>query len=127
MMSPATRTFTRLTASAGNGIISSPPDDEVHRFPRNYNRGTANRNGAPRSRRRGMNNDPGAACACVSASAADSGRRPKRYRRSEEHTTELQSLMRRPYDVFCSKNKKYIQKTKQPLNTTTNIKETETY
>src|SRR3546814_9826422 len=25
-------------------------------------------------------------------------------RRSEEHTSELQSLMRRSYDVFCSKN-----------------------
>src|SRR3546814_9682925 len=26
--------------------------------------------------------------------------------RSEEHTSELQSLMRRSYDVFCLKNKK---------------------
>src|SRR3546814_5007916 len=26
--------------------------------------------------------------------------------RSEEHTSELQSLMRRPYDVFCLKKKK---------------------
>src|SRR3546814_4465868 len=28
--------------------------------------------------------------------------------RSEEHTSELQSLMRISYDVFCLKNKNYI-------------------
>src|SRR3546814_3879086 len=31
---------------------------------------------------------------------------PQRPRRSEEHTSELQSLMRNPYAVFCLKNKK---------------------
>src|SRR3546814_1680035 len=31
---------------------------------------------------------------------------PKSGRRSEEHTSELQSLMRIPYDVFCLKQKK---------------------
>src|SRR3546814_3433479 len=35
--------------------------------------------------------------------AADSGRR---HRRSEEHTSELQSLMRISYAVFCLKKKK---------------------
>src|SRR3546814_11180547 len=30
--------------------------------------------------------------------------------RSEEHTSELQSLMRIAYDVFCLKKKKYIDK-----------------
>src|SRR3546814_3417065 len=30
---------------------------------------------------------------------------PDRSYRSEEHTSELQSLMRRPYAVFCSKTK----------------------
>src|SRR3546814_4036209 len=30
--------------------------------------------------------------------------------RSEEHTSELQSQMRRPYDVFCLKKKKRISK-----------------
>src|SRR3546814_1878152 len=30
--------------------------------------------------------------------------------RSEEHTSELQSLMRISYDVFCLKKKKYSQK-----------------
>src|SRR3546814_4414812 len=33
------------------------------------------------------------------------------HRRSEEHTSELQSLMRISYAVFCLKNKKTIQKT----------------
>src|SRR3546814_7460893 len=31
----------------------------------------------------------------------------RRRRRSEEHTSELQSLMRISYDVFCLKNKKH--------------------
>src|SRR3546814_3159856 len=31
--------------------------------------------------------------------------RPNRYPRSEEHTSELQSLMRTSYAVFCLKNK----------------------
>src|SRR3546814_10462265 len=39
-----------------------------------------------------------------------------RNRRSEEHTSELQSLMRISYAVFCLKKKKYIKK----QNTTTN-------
>src|SRR3546814_4924363 len=33
-------------------------------------------------------------------------------RRSEEHTSELQSLMRISYAVFCLKKKKHIQKTR---------------
>src|SRR3546814_2178435 len=33
-------------------------------------------------------------------------------RRSEEHTSELQSLMRISYAVFCLKKKKYIKNTK---------------
>src|SRR3546814_6794554 len=39
------------------------------------------------------------------------GRRAIRKRRSEEHTSELQSLMRTPYAVFCLKKK-----TKQKAN-----------
>src|SRR3546814_4246710 len=31
-------------------------------------------------------------------------------RRSEEHTSELQSIMRSSYDVFCLKKKKYTKK-----------------
>src|SRR3546814_8704085 len=36
--------------------------------------------------------------------------------RSEEHTTELQSLMRLSYAVFCLKNKKHKNKTKKSNN-----------
>src|SRR3546814_5181929 len=35
-------------------------------------------------------------------------RAPRRMRRSEEHTSELQSLMRISYAVFCLKKKKRI-------------------
>src|SRR3546814_9508725 len=35
------------------------------------------------------------------------GERTKRFGRSEEHTSELQSLMRISYAVFCLKKKQY--------------------
>src|SRR3546814_5533815 len=38
--------------------------------------------------------------------------------RSEEHTSELQSLMRISYAVFCLKNKKNIHITPTPVRTT---------
>src|SRR3546814_17215157 len=38
--------------------------------------------------------------------AIDGGRSAARYMRSEEHTSELQSLMRISYAVFCLKKKK---------------------
>src|SRR3546814_9407649 len=37
--------------------------------------------------------------------------------RSEEHTSELQSLMRISYAVFCLKKKKHIEKLKAYTNT----------
>src|SRR3546814_4549963 len=39
------------------------------------------------------------------------------YRRSEEHTSELQSLMRNSYAVFCLKKKNIIQPTKHYTTT----------
>src|SRR3546814_4162259 len=47
--------------------------------------------------------------------------------RSEEHTSELQSLMRISYAVFCLKKKKQkpLSTTKLKSNTTTRYKETE--
>src|SRR3546814_5024732 len=39
---------------------------------------------------------------------------PHAGRRSEEHTSELQSLMRISYAVFCLKKKKYIHASLQP-------------
>src|SRR3546814_3387807 len=53
-------------------------------------------------------------CRPTSAEARDAPRRPAvppyrlRYLRSEEHTSELQSLMRISYAVFCLKKKKNI-------------------
>src|SRR3546814_1558812 len=46
--------------------------------------------------------------------------RPHRGRRSEEHTSELQSLMRISYAVFCLKKKKNTNK-KTTQNTTSQI------
>src|SRR3546814_4647346 len=51
-------------------------------------------------------------------SRASSGFSPRRYR-SEEHTSELQSLMRISYAVFCLKKKQQI--TKKNQNTTETI------
>src|SRR3546814_1559073 len=42
--------------------------------------------------------------------------------RSEEHTSELQSLMRISYAVFCLKKKKYIKKMKSKRYNHNNIK-----
>src|SRR3546814_8017134 len=44
--------------------------------------------------------------------------------RSEEHTSELQSLMRISYAVFCLKKKKIITNTKQITNTKTQARHT---
>src|SRR3546814_6463669 len=45
---------------------------------------------------------------------------PISFSRSEEHTSELQSLMRISYAVFCLKKKKYNTNTKQPATHTHN-------
>src|SRR3546814_7341059 len=44
----------------------------------------------------------------------------QRHARSEEHTSELQSLMRISYDVFCLKKKQQIHKPKNPTYTNIN-------
>src|SRR3546814_10475137 len=51
---------------------------------------------------------------------ADTNRNPARgfRRRSEEHTSELQSLMRISYAVFCLKKKKHTQQKDTNNNTT---------
>src|SRR3546814_3751176 len=53
-----------------------------------------------REREPGSMGGPGA---CSLSSAPCSGPRQSTTRRSEEHTSELQSLMRTSYDVFCLK------------------------
>src|SRR3546814_9540262 len=47
------------------------------------------------------------------AVAASMARRAPCRRRSEEHTSELQSLMRISYAVFCLKKKKHVQREMQ--------------
>src|SRR3546814_10067730 len=49
---------------------------------------------------------------------ADRRPHPTLGHRSEEHTPELQSLMRISYAVFCLKKKKHITRTKQNTKTT---------
>src|SRR3546814_1976650 len=49
------------------------------------------------------------------AEGSPSGRRP----RSEEHTSELQSLMRISYAVFCLKKKRHTNKADKPLHNDT--------
>src|SRR3546814_1574321 len=73
--------------------------------------------GARRIRRSGS---PSAAVASVSSRIASKPRRIwiRSCSRSEEHTSELQSLMRISYAVFCLKKKKKKQKT---INKTTKI------
>src|SRR3546814_7716504 len=44
------------------------------------------------------------------------------HQRSEEHTSELQSLMRISYAVFCLKKKKHSQLNKHPLTYTSYCK-----
>src|SRR3546814_3671635 len=54
---------------------------------------------------------PGSSGSCAPKAAG--ARRSQDARRSEEHTSELQSLMRISYAVFCLKKKKKIKQSKQ--------------
>src|SRR3546814_8426786 len=58
----------------------------------------------------------------AAAAALGHGVRGPAYRRSEEHTSELQSLMRISYTVFCLKKKqqRHTRTTTQINNLTTN-------
>src|SRR3546814_9522525 len=55
---------------------------------------------------------PGLEAAIVARTAELIAMRERQIVRSEEHTSELQSLMRISYAVFCLKKKKQCQKTK---------------
>src|SRR3546814_3013856 len=50
---------------------------------------------------------PAPACRCAQYAPRRRGAEPAVAPRSEEHTSELQSLMRISYAVFCLKKKKY--------------------
>src|SRR3546814_2151506 len=53
---------------------------------------------------------------CWQIDGGDRARRTHRHLRSEEHTSELQSLMRISYAVFCLKKKKKKHKNKLTYN-----------
>src|SRR3546814_1242850 len=81
-----------------------------------------------RGRRRSVRSPPQDGCdsgrrpAWKGPACRTAGRIPGGRRRSEEHTSELQSLMRISYAVFCLKKKKHIktiQRTHLPLNSKT--------
>src|SRR3546814_1069542 len=57
-------------------------------------------------------------CEERSDAAIQSGRKPLWIARSEEHTSELQSLMRISYAVFCLKKTKHINQYKHDISTT---------
>src|SRR3546814_6506128 len=66
----------------------------------------AARDGPARDTQGGCNRPGCLAANCRQVAGALQGRRRGGPRRSEEHTSELQSLMRTSYAVFCLKKKK---------------------
>src|SRR3546814_5795080 len=73
-----------------------------------------------------------AARSSAAAASSDGEAAPASSSRSEEHTSELQSLMRISYAVFCLKNKKQKQdkqeqSTKQQKNKTKKLQKTQPY
>src|SRR3546814_6980389 len=73
--------------------------------------GPARRRTIPRSARAGRRGRPAA-----DESPARRAPAPGRTSRSEEHTSELQSLMRNSYAVFCLKKKKKTRKQRKTTN-----------
>src|SRR3546814_2215030 len=70
-----------------------------------------------RSARRGARHAPRRACPSDAAAAPTHARRTSRQgreERSEEHTSELQSLMRSSYAVFCLKKKSETTTNRRP-------------
>src|SRR3546814_3035095 len=53
---------------------------------------------------------------CLDGDAFDAGQVHAIHKRSEEHTSELQSLMRISYAVFCLKKKKQISRTEKHIS-----------
>src|SRR3546814_9225126 len=58
--------------------------------------------------RGGSNHRSNLKLACRDCNLSKSNKPLSKWRRSEEHTSELQSLMRNSYAVFCLKKKKKI-------------------
>src|SRR3546814_8730142 len=81
--------------------------DHAHAVPARHRRP----GGAPHHERRTVRGRPESAARPEAA-----GENRRRLARSEEHTSELQSLMRISYAVFCLKKKKHIIKTSRYTN-----------
>src|SRR3546814_10815414 len=81
---------------------AEPVSGRPHRFPDSFDRGTIPviRPRRTRQRKGRSGSFSGATIQRARRRMADDGRR------SEEHTSELQSLMRNSYAVFCLKKKK---------------------
>src|SRR3546814_4467956 len=96
--------YTTLFRSAGTfgGVPGACPP---HPRPSRGRRGLYRKARAPPGRRvRRRRND------MSEALIIDAARTPRGIGRSEEHTSELQSLMRISYAVFCLKKKKNLQR-----------------
>src|SRR3546814_3041249 len=75
-------------------LLPRPPRQRQAKRPRKHRRVEGQHSGAPGHAR------------SVHFSMRNPGTSAKSRSRSEEHTSELQSLMRISYDVFCLKTKK---------------------
>src|SRR3546814_9300728 len=96
--------YTTLFRSHVTGLCSGPPQTQKLRAPAGGDsHDFANDPGARARRRQGRRR----ARSC-----------PQPRERSEEHTSELQSLMRISYAVFCLKKKKYTNKPRTTQHTT---------
>src|SRR3546814_6311823 len=104
--------YTTLFRSARNRefrdrrALSLRPADGRGRVESRDRRGAAPGAGQPRFGRGARGRDDRAARPRLARRAAPRSGRPRARRRSEEHTSELQSLMRISYAVFCLKKKK---------------------
>src|SRR3546814_9759141 len=78
-----------------------------------------------RSARRSPSTSPGKPSSC-NLKRYRAGKQGQKGRRSEEHTSELQSLMRISYAVFCLKKKKKEKQADDKPNTDNNNKHNET-
>src|SRR3546814_2597060 len=88
----------------GEILKAGMPARRAHHAPtRAYRRRTV-RGGRHRDRWRATTDNSGRR-SCRHKPAAGGGRARRRSSRSEEHTSELQSLMRISYAVFCLKKK----------------------
>src|SRR3546814_6936256 len=109
-----------MGAITTSGTVSAPSAG-TGTFHGSRRRGSPRRqvrkiSGASAATTRGSAQTPPRA-AIVSIQGRRSGS-PRMGQRSEEHTSELQSLMRISYAVFCLKKKKKIQKRHKINNTT---------